>query len=63
MLCHVCDSQLHDTDKRFVKSVGTKAYFHVVCSACDMEYACDETGTVVRFQFGAPTRTSSLNGD
>ena len=61
-LCRVCDSQLLETDKKFVKSVGTKAYFHVTCSSCNMEYACDEAGTVVRFHFGEPARTSSPNG-
>ena len=61
MLCRVCDCQLLPNDKVFAKSLGTKVYFHVTCSACNSEYACDERGDVVKFTFGEPVRTSSPN--
>ena len=60
-LCRVCDSALKETDQQFLKSLGTKCYFHVTCSNCQAEYACDELGTVVRFTFGEPSRTLSPN--
>ena len=50
-LCRVCDCELKDGDQRFIKSVGMRAYFDVTCSTCGAQYACDETGSLVRFRF------------
>lgn len=50
-LCRVCDCTLMERDWHFLKSVGTRGYFHICCSSCGAEYACDETGTIVKFTF------------
>lgn len=50
-LCRVCDCVLKEDDWHFLKSVGTRGYFHIICSSCGGEYACDETGSIVKFTF------------